>query len=893
MDIRGRRKKALLDTHVNVMGSSTHLFVAMLIVGFAPQPQALAVWKKSPQLQGLSHSPPKQDGPFQRYPQVKRLLKRLEDKSLAADQCVEVAHEVMEAVEAIDNDVLRLQAYLALMDFSAIRVELELCKDLLSLAAEVDEKVNDPRLTARLQYLGARYQNKIGEFRKTIELIKKAQVSKLLSPQDLSTSNLVLGVACERLGLLEQSYEAFQQALVIDDADNSRANVRLAKSNLGEILVRMKKFERAAAVFDELDPLDTPSYVFVRVTLGRCKIALSKHDTDTAMKLSQTAIESYKVPTRKISEWGNQRKREYMGLLFLMQARCYAMRDEFETAQKFCEKALELLKNKPQEFYAAKAILGGIVANRGNPELGIKMVRDSYEAAKAEKHLYSELTASEKLTQLYEDNGYFKEAIAQYKLTEAFKISMKVGDWELQHELDELQHQAKLKEQRITTEERAKTKQAELVAANAISQADKSKTIQYGTGAAFALTLLGGVAYFVSQSRRKKTQSQLNLARERVEFQEQLAQKKRLEDVGELTESVAHDFNNFLQIICQINFLLEDSLGEQLTNTQEKLFQNEDNAVAVASKITEQLLTYAKRQATAPKVALITMMLESAFALFGADKDSAPVSVSEFDQTLAINVDQQQFSNAILNVLLNAHDSMDGTGVIKFRIAEQAISSPNSLQLRAGDYVCIEISDSGKGMNDEQLRRACEPFFTTKPPTTGTGLGLSSVKGFVEQAGGAIKLASTIGRGATVSLYFPKADAAVDFRQPVKSDFTVATLSERVCLIVEDNPIVRSTLELMLESCGYKSTSCCCADDARDLLKAEHDFSLVLSDIRMPGEWSGIDLAKWIKVTFPEIQVVLISGNDAPSDLERVAFLRKPFLLRDLQSVLEIEPVHQ
>ena len=117
------------------------------------------------------------------------------------------------------------------------------------------------------------------------------------------------------------------------------------------------------------------------------------------------------------------------------------------------KKATELLRNRPHDFYAAKAILGGIVANRGKPELGIKMVRDSYEAAKAGRHLYSELTASEKLTQLYEHNGQFKEAFAQYELTEAIKNSMKVEDWELQLELSELQHQAKLKEQRIKTED--------------------------------------------------------------------------------------------------------------------------------------------------------------------------------------------------------------------------------------------------------------------------------------------------------------------------------------------------------------------------------------------------------------------------------------------------------
>ena len=399
--------------------------------------------------------------------------------------------------------------------------------------------------------------------------------------------------------------------------------------------------------------------------------------------------------------------------------------------------------------------------------------------------------------------------------------------------------------------------------------------------------------YFVSQSRRKKTQIQLNEARERAEHQEELAQKKRVEDIGELTESVAHEFNNILQVISQTNFLIKDSLGEQLTSTQGKLLQNEGNAVAVASKITEQLLTYAKRQATAPKVVLVSTMLDSTRELFASVNDSTQVSVLKFDETLAINVDPRQFSSSILNLLLNARDSMGGTGLIEVRVSKHSISQPNSLQLQAGDYVCIEVSDSGKGMDDEQLQRACEPFFTTKPPTTGTGLGLSSVKGFVEQAAGAIKMESTFGRDATVSLYFPKADVAVGSNQLAKADSATAITNERVCLIVEDNPLVRSTLELMMESCGYQSTSCCSADEAHDLLKTEHDFSLVLSDIRMPGEWDGIDLAQWIKVTFPEIQIVLISGNDAPTDLEHFPFLRKPFRFADLQAILKIQPVHQ
>ena len=887
-------KEALLQAYLTTMAAFTHFFVASLIAifCFVPHPLVLAAWKIPPQ----SRESLELSDPFQGCPKLKRLFARLDDNSLATEQQITLAREVIREAQTTTNSVLKFNAYLALLDYFFIQTDLSECKHILRLAAEMDEEVDAPNLTARLQYLRARYFNKIGKYKESIELIKKARASQLLSQKDLVASNLVLGASCGRLGLFEQALEA-NQALLINAKSGGLSEqdhgFRLAKSNLAWMLVRMKKFEKAKVLYDELDPLDSRTLLFLRVSLGRCEIALSKNDIDTAMELSQSVLDICEARDNEPSGWSGRMKRGLVGLFYQIQARCYFTRKDLPTAQRLCEKAIELIKNRPRRLYDSQAILGVIVASRGNPELGIKIVREAFEAADAAGLVYSKLIASEKLTKLYKDNGRFEEAFTQFKLTEEISNSMKIENLELRLELNELQHRARLDEQRIKTEGRAKTRQAELVAANAISQAEKSKAIQYGIGLAFALTLLGGTGYFVSQSRRKKTQNQLNEARERAEHQEELAQKKRIEDIGELTESVAHDFNNILQVISQTNFLIKDSLGEQLTSTQEKLLQNEGNAVAVASKITEQLLTYAKRQATAPKVVLVSTMLDSTRELFASVNDSTQVSVLKFDETLAINVDKRQFSSSILNLLLNARDSMGGAGLIEVRVSKHTIFQPNSLQLQAGDYVCIKVSDSGKGMDDEQLQRACEPFFTTKPPTTGTGLGLSSVKGFVEQAAGAIKIESTLGRNATVSLYFPKADLARNSNQLVKTESVTAITNKRVCLIVEDNPLVRSTLELMMESSGYQSTSCCSADEAHDLLKTEHDFSLVLSDIRMPGEWDGIDLAQWIKVTFPEIQIVLISGNDAPSDLEHFPFLRKPFRFTDLQAILKIQSVHQ
>ena len=836
--------------------------------------------------------------PFQGYPEVKSRLARMNDEALPTDQRINSAREAIKAAQATDNSILKLHVYVAAADSPPVQSDIIEYKNVLELASEIGEKVNAPALDARIFCYKAKYFNRIRRYKKAIEWVKKAQTSKLLSKRDLVTSNIVLGVACGRLGLLEQAFAANQEVLALAGGDTEVHQVRIAKNNIAWLLVRLKKYEKATAVYDELEPVEHAQTLFLRVKLGRCEIALGRNEVDRAMELSESAIEVGKtIQEIEVNEWAKKNRRGLIGLLYLIQARCFYEREDYSAAQTACEQAIELIKtSRPHRLNDARVILGFIVAKKGRPELGVEMVRKAYESASAAKQFYSVLIASEKLTKLYEDNGQFDKAYQQLKTTKELENSLKVEDMELRLEFTELRHQAKLEQRRLeltTTEERAKTKQAKLVAKNAISQVEKSKAIQYGFGFAFALILLGSTGYLVSQVRRKKIQDQLADVKKQAEFQEQVAQKKRIEDIGALTGSVAHDFNNILQVVCQINFLIEDSLGEDLTSAQEKMLETESNAVDVASKITQQLLTYARRQATAPKVERVSTMLESTQALFDSVSDSIQVNVLKFDETLAINVDPTQFSSSILNLLLNARDAMEGTGLIEIQVTNEAIVESTSSPLPDGDYVCIKVSDAGKGMNEEQLRRACEPFFTTKPPTTGTGLGLSTVEGFVEQAGGAINIESTFGCGASVYLYFPKANCTAEFDQSVKSDFTTANTNERVCLIVEDNPMVRSTLELSLHSCGYKSTCCCSADDAHDLLKSEQNFSLVVSDIRMPGKWDGVDLAQWIKSTFPGIKIVLISGNDAPPELDDFIFLRKPFRLSDLQSVLETEHVHQ
>ena len=167
-------------------------------------------------------------------------------------------------------------------------------------------------------------------------------------------------------------------------------------------------------------------------------------------------------------------------------------------------------------------------------------------------------------------------------------------------------------------------------------------------------------------------------------------------------------------------------------------------------------------------------------------------------------------------------------------------------------------------------------------------MGLSSVKGFVEQAKGSMKISSDPGMGTTVSLVFPECD----FEQPAQAKTSVST-GESIqpefcnCLVVEDDATVRDCLVLMVEGIGYGVESCHNADVAKDLLLHRHDIQVVISDISMPGRLDGIDLAKWVAAERPDIKVVLVSGNEAPVQPGKWQFLRKPFRFKELAHAIE------
>ena len=829
------------------------------------------------------------------HSQIDELISRGENLSLPQVERREALAEAIKIAESANDRQLELRTLIVSMEAGwSMSRSIEL-RDLLDRTAELSDDVGNPRLTALMQILQARYLLRMSRYDEAIDRIKKAQASKLLSKGQLARSYNLLTFAYGRLGLVRNAFDASRQAINLFDDDDQAQELAHAQGNFAWMFVRTKRFDKAEQLYDEIGfgPEDRP---YCWSLVARCEIALHRENFDRATQWIQLGLEDA-LPAAKLS---NNRKKQLRGTFYLLQSRCLYAKGEFVKAESVCERAIKLFPLKNQRSLEANAQLGLIVAETDSPQRAIEIVSKAFDDAKALRNcraidkVHVQLFSSEALTKLYIENERFEEAYIQLKKTKEVRDSLTIEDLELQLKLSEMQRQNEADEQRlelIETKEQAKIAQAKLKAANAIAETEKSNVIRNIIGTVFILTMLGVVGYGWSENRRRQVQCQLAETREQAEHQEQLAQKKRIEDIGQLTGSVAHDFNNILQVICQTDLLMEDSVGEKLTGEQRELLKQKSEAVDAAAKITGQLLTYARRQSVTPRVALVARMLQSTEALFDSIGDLIQVNVLNFDETLAINVDQPQFSSAILNLLLNARDAMEGRGLVDVKVSEQLITEPNSRGLDAGEYVRVEVLDTGKGMTKEQLERACEPFFTTKPPETGKGLGLSSVKGFVEQAGGAISIRSEPEVGTVVSLYFPKIEFAEVQNSSAVSESSRSNKSDRVCLIVEDNIDVRTSLALMMESCGFDCTSCSSADEAHILLKSKPGFSLVLSDVQVAGKWNGIELAEWVRMHFPKIRVVLISGNDRPPNLESFIFLRKPIRFSDLQAELELELV--
>ena len=366
-----------------------------------------------------------------------------------------------------------------------------------------------------------------------------------------------------------------------------------------------------------------------------------------------------------------------------------------------------------------------------------------------------------------------------------------------------------------------------------------------------------------------------------TEAEAALRQSQKLEAIGQLTGGVAHDFNNLLTIIrSSVDFLRQPGLSEQ---RRQRYMGAVSDTVERASKLTSQLLAFARRQPLNPqifdagqRVQNIGEMLES---VTGA---RIHVQVQLPERPCHVRVDASQFETALINIALNARDAMDGQGTLTLRV-EKVEGMPRIRGDKAAHqpFVSISLTDTGNGIAADTFERIFEPFFTTKAVGKGTGLGLSQVFGFAKQSGGNVDVASQPGQGAVFTLYLPEvAPQATQHPHTQEDPPAIQDTTQHHVLIVEDNLEVGRFANQILQDLGYQTTWATNAEQALALAGADAlAFDGIFSDVVMPG-MTGVAMAKLLRERRPDLPVVLTSGYSeelADSGYEGFEFLPKPY----------------
>lgn len=317
-------------------------------------------------------------------------------------------------------------------------------------------------------------------------------------------------------------------------------------------------------------------------------------------------------------------------------------------------------------------------------------------------------------------------------------------------------------------------------------------------------------------------------------LEREFQQAQKMEAVGQLAGGVAHDFNNLLAAIMGFAEIA------RLQSSEPAVIRRLEQAVAAcqrAGRLSQQLLAFSRKQVLTPRAArLPDLMDEGRKVLERVLGEGIAIFTFHDPDSWALHIDPMQFEQVLLNLAINARDAMNNQGTLYLRsrnVPAGSESGDNNRCLLA-DCVCLEVEDTGPGIPLEIQARIFEPFFTTKEVGRGTGLGLASVQGIVQQHGGHIELRSTPGKGAKFSLFFPRYVGPLE-SEPGRGSAGAVPSGNAKLLVVEDEEALLDSLCGLLEQQGYRCTGCSSREAALERLSAERDFDVVLSDVVMPG----------------------------------------------------------
>lgn len=371
-------------------------------------------------------------------------------------------------------------------------------------------------------------------------------------------------------------------------------------------------------------------------------------------------------------------------------------------------------------------------------------------------------------------------------------------------------------------------------------------------------------------------------------IEKQLRQAQKMEVVGQLTSGIAHDFNNLLQGMIGALEIIQSRVEAGRANDIGPFVDGAIASATRAAALTHRLLAFARRQPLDPHPLdanpLIRGMGELMQRTLGENIQLRFVLTPGLWPTLC---DPNQLENALLNLAVNAADAMRGSGRLTVRsrnVDVDEVKAQRWQDVPAGQYICIDVSDTGVGMPPEVVERAFDPFFTTKQPGQGTGLGLSMVYGFAHQSGGHCDIHSKPGEGATVRIFLPRREMVPGVPSPGTEHVpaTRAPAHGGLVLVVEDEVIVRNVVVEMLRQLGYQTLEAADAESALDVLRDVTTLDLLVSDIGLPG-LDGRQLADAALELHPQLRVLLMSGYASAATSAggflgpRMELITKPF----------------
>jgi signal transduction histidine kinase/ActR/RegA family two-component response regulator len=354
-------------------------------------------------------------------------------------------------------------------------------------------------------------------------------------------------------------------------------------------------------------------------------------------------------------------------------------------------------------------------------------------------------------------------------------------------------------------------------------------------------------------------------AEERETVQDALRQAQKMEAVGQLTGGIAHDFNNLLTGVLGSIDLLQKRLAQGRMSEVDRYAATAESAAKRAAALTHRLLAFSRRQPLDPRAVdanrLVSSMEELVRRTLGEAVELEVVRAAGLWTTLC---DPHQLESAILNLAINGRDAMPDGGKLTIETCNAHLDDAYTARegaVKAGQYICVCVTDTGVGMSSDVIAKAFEPFFTTKPIGQGTGLGLSMIYGFARQSNGYAKIYSELGQGTTVKLYLPRHFGAADRLEqahPLAAGHP-ANAGGKTVLVVEDEPSVRNLVIDVLHERGYATLEAADGQTGLQILQGQSKVDLLISDVGLPG-LNGRQLADAARAQRPDLPILFMTG---------------------------------